>query len=99
MIDPIIATAIFLLICGIATCLIVYTCLMYRKKKIKTNKKETNLRRQIENILAIITVIIYLGISFITMAWYITWIIWLVFALVTQIIKLIFILRGDSNEK
>lgn len=99
MIDPIIATAIFLLICGIATCLIVYTCLMYKKKKKEIHQKETSLRKQIENILAIITVIIYLSISFTTMAWHITWIVWLVFALVTQILKLVFMLRGGSNEK
>lgn len=99
MINPIISTAIFLLICGVATYLIVYTCIIYNKKKNEKQKKQDKLRKQIEEILAIITVIIYLIISFATMAWHITWIIWIVYGLTTEILKLIFMLRGDKNEE
>ena len=97
MINPIIASAIFLLICGVATYLIIYTCIIYNKKKEKPKKKD-KLRKQIEEILSIFTVIIYLLISFLTMAWYITWIIWIVYALIIEILKLIFMLRGEKNE-
>ena len=100
MINPIIASAIFLLICGFATFTIVYVCIMYKKKDRKDNKSpEEKLRDQILEIIAIFFTIIYLIISFSTMAWHITWLIWIVFAIIESIIKLIFILRGMKNEK
>ena len=97
--NPIVSSAIFLLICGIATCLIVYTQIMYKKEKTEKEKEKSKLYRQIEDIVAIITTIIYLIISFSTMAWHITWIIWLVYALVMEIVKLIISMKGDQNEE
>lgn len=99
MINPIVASAIFLLICGFATYIIVFNLLKYKKQLTKKEDKENKLRKQIESILSIITLIIYLLISFITMAWHITWIIWIIFGLVSEILKLIFMLRGDGDEK
>ncbi len=95
--DPIIASAIFMGICGLATYIIVYTCMIY-----KTNtKKENNntYKKQINHIITSIFLIIYLLFSFMTMAWHITWIIWIIYALVLEINKLIFMLRGKENEK
>jgi len=97
--NPIASSAIFLLICGIATCLIVYTPIMYKKEKTEKEKEKSKLYKQIEDIVAIITTIIYLIISFSTMAWHITWIIWLVYALVMEIVKLIISMKGDQNEE
>ena len=97
--NPIVSSAIFLLICGIATCLIVYTQIMYKKEKTEKEKEKSKLYKQIEDIVAIITTIIYLIISFSTMAWHITWIIWLVYALVMEIVKLIISMKGDQNEE
>ena len=100
MMNPIVASAIFLLICGFATFTIVYVCIMYKKKDRKDNKSpEEKLRDQISEIFAIFFTIIYLIISFATMAWHITWLIWIVYAIIDRIIKLIFILRGMKNEK
>lgn len=99
MINPIVSSAIFILICGFATYLIVYTCIIYRKKKSKKEEKQNKLFKQIEEIISIFTVLIYLTISFLTMAWHITWLIWIVYALIIEIIKLIFSLRGDRFEK
>lgn len=96
--NPIIASALFLFICSIATCIIIYSKIMYKKEKKKELKKEDRLYKQIEDILGLITVIIYLVISFITMAWHITWFIWLIYALIMEIIKLIISLRGDDDE-
>ena len=96
--DPVIASGIFLLICGIATCIIVYTQIMFKKTPTEKEVKEKKLFKQIEDIAAIITVIIYLLISFITGAWHITWIIWIIYALVIEIIKLVLSLRGDKDE-
>lgn len=101
-IDPIISSAIFLLICGIATCLIIYTCIVYKKdkKEIEEEEREKNtVQKQISEVLAMIVLIIYLLISFVTMAWHIAWILWVVYGLVEEIIKLIFMLRRNKNEK
>lgn len=96
--NPIVGSAIFILICGISTCILIYSRMMYKKEK-KEEQVKNKLYKQIEDILGIITVIIYLGISFITLAWHITWMIWLIYALVLEIIKLAISLRGEENEK
>ena len=96
--NPIVGSAIFILICGISTCILIYSRMMYKKEK-KEEQVKNKLYKQIEDILGIITVIIYLGISFITLAWHITWMIWLIYALVLEIIKLVISLRGEENEK
>lgn len=97
-INPVVGSAIFLLICGIATCILIYTRIMFKKEKTEEQKKKDKLYKQIEDISGLITVIIYLGISFVTMAWHITWFIWLIYALIMEIVKLIISLRGDYNE-
>lgn len=97
-INPILASAIFLIICGIATYLIIYSCIIYKNKKTEESS-ETKLLKQIQNIIGCFTLIIYLLISFITMAWHITWILWIVAGLIEEIVKLIFMLKGDKNEK
>lgn len=97
ILNPILASGIFLLICGVATAVIVYVCMVYKTKKDKP--KVNPLVKQITDIVSIIVLIIYLIISFITMAWAITWILWIAYALIEEIIKLIFMLKGDYYEK
>ena len=63
-------------------------------KKEKTIKNK--LQKQIEEIITSITLIIYLIVSFITMAWHITWILWIINVLICEIVKLIFILKGEK---
>ena len=71
--------------------------------EIEENIKDVNERNKTEalviEIFAMLFLIVYLFVSFITMAWHITWILWLVFALVELIIKLIFSMKGEKNEK
>ena len=71
--------------------------------EIEENIKDVNGRNKTEalviEIFAMLFLIVYLFVSFITMAWHITWILWLVFALVELIIKLIFSMKGEKNEK
>ena len=50
-------------------------------------------------IVAILFLIIYLLVSFITMAWHVTWILWIVFILVELIVKLIFSMKGEKDGK
>ena len=97
--NPVVAYAIFLFICGLSTGIIIYVCIKY--KKIKNSKETANdkLRNQISNVVAIIFTIIYLIISFKTMAWHLTWIIWIIFGLFEEILKLIFMLRSYKDEK
>lgn len=97
--NPIVSSAIFLLICGLGTYVIIYTSMVYKKKEKEKEQPKNRQLKQIEDILALITVIIYLGISFTTYAWHITWIIWLVYALVMEIIKLLYSLKEKTNEK
>lgn len=97
-INPIVSSAIFLLICGISTYIIVYTCIVYKGEK-KKKDESSKLQKQINEVIAMIFLIIYLLVSFITMAWHITWILWIVYGLIEEIVKLVFMLRGNKNEK
>lgn len=97
--NPIISSAIFLLICGLATFIIVYVCMVYKTKEKKCDTYEEALIKKINNIISLIVLVIYLFISFTTMAWHITWIIWIIYGLIEEVVKLIFMLRGINNEK
>ncbi len=99
--NPVLAAAIFILICGLATYKIIYTCMVYKKEKEseENTDEENSIIKRINNIIDIICVTIYLLISFVTMAWHITWIIFIISALIKEIVKLIFELKGDNNEK
>lgn len=96
LLNPIVASAIFLAISGLATGIIVYVCLVYKEPKKEKIDKENPLVKQINEVISIIVLIIYLLISFITMAWHITWILWIVYALIEEIVKLIFALKGEK---
>lgn len=99
--NDIIGVSGFLTICGVATSLIVYQGIVYSKKE-KELKIETPRQRKtkiITETVAIIFLVVYLLISFTTFAWHITWIIWVIYAAVENIIKLLFELGGeDSGE-
>lgn len=98
--NPILAAAIFILLCGLATYKIIYTCMVYKKDKIETEKEETNSRmKSINKIIDIFALIIYLFVSFTTMAWYITWIIFIIAELVKEIVKLLIDIKGEKNEE
>lgn len=63
---------------------------------IGAESKEEALATQI---VATLFLVIYLLTSFLTGAWHITWILWIVCILVELIIKLIFSMKGEKNEK
>lgn len=97
--DPLLSSAGFLLICGFSTFILVYTCIVYKKKKEREIDKRSKLEKQIDSILAMIILVIYLVLSFGTMAWHITWILWVVYGLILEIVKLLFLLRGMDHEE
>ena len=99
-----ISVPVFLLIIAAGVCIIVYNYAGTSKKKDKEEKKDKTIQQKtfeaIKGIIAIIVLIIYLGISFLTGMWYITWIIWPIFAVIIRIVELCFLLKGDdvSND-
>lgn len=100
-IDPIVASAGFLLICAFATFVIVYGCLVYKKSNFISSekKRKSPIERALYSIVSLLFVCIYLYISFTTMSWHITWIIWLIYSIVIEVIRLIFMLRrGEEHE-
>ena len=105
---PVIGLLILLVISAIATGIIVYsnmsTPLEYKDFNEETKKEFRNLdskhNRLLKNILSIYwtaITFIYLAISFITMAWGITWLIWILAGVFESIIKTVFEMRyGDE---
>lgn len=99
-IDEGLMVSVFMLICAIATILIIYNSIANSSQKKKESEKEKKYNKKLRDIIPIVSIsfiIIYLLISFITFAWHITWIIWLVYSLVIAILKLIFS-EDDKNE-
>ncbi len=97
--NPIVSSAAFILICSVATYLIIYANMVFKTEKARHREEKPRVARIIESILSMITVCIYMYISFATGAWHITWIIWVIFAIVMEIVKLIFCLRGEYYEE
>ena len=100
---PIVGLSIMLTLSALATGLLVYNGIYYSKEshEEKSTKKNT-ICKQVIGIVDTIFVIIYLVVSFATMAWHITWILFLILGVVDEIIKLIFNLKEvdkeDTNE-
>lgn len=90
----------FLFICAIATCIVVYYgCNLPKKEELeKQLTQKEKIRNSVIEITLIIFCCLYFIISFITMAWNVTWIMWLIYAVVEQIIKITFELRGEKDE-
>lgn len=101
--------SIFLVIAAIPTCLLTYYYISVgnQKRLIKEQVKtinvsaEDNLKikkyKEIDDIVALLFLIIYLFISFVTGGWYITWILWIVYSIVLKIIHII--LNAREEEK
>ena len=100
-INPIVSSAIFLLIIAVGVGVIIFSSMVFKEENQEQQPltKEQKIQKQISEITAAAVLVIYLLISFLTGAWHITWILWVVYAIIKQIIKLIFILKGDGNEE
>ena len=97
--SPILGVCLFFIMIAVATGIIVYNAISHEKEKKKISKQEKT-RKQINEIVGIIIVIIYFVVSFTTMAWHITWVIFIINGLIEEIIKLIFMLKeGEDNEE
>jgi transcriptional regulator with XRE-family HTH domain len=98
--NPIIATAIFLILIGWSTTRMIKHYMSIPKfEKTVEEKKEKNLIRQINEVITLLCVVIYFIVSFITFAWHITWIIFIISGLLCQAAKLIFMLKGEEKDE
>lgn len=102
--QPIIGVCLFFTIIAVATGIIIYSGIVYSKEKThepktKEQKKKDTVLRQLTDIIGIIGIIVYLLLSFLTGAWHLTWIIFIVIALVNAIVKLIYGLVVKEKEE
>lgn len=102
--SPIVGVCVFFIVIAVATGLLIYIEMTKpftnEKKKEKVLTREDKLYKRITSVLALFVLAIYLIVSFLTMAWGVTWILWIVYALLTEIIKLGFSLKGvDIHEE
>lgn len=98
--NPIIASAVFLLLIGWATARIIKNYMSIPKfEKTKAEKKQDKIQKQINGIVSSICVAIYFIVSFITLAWHITWIIFVIDGLICQVIRLIFMLKEVEEDE
>lgn len=87
----------FFVIIATATVLVVFGAMSKARQQInKLVTKEHRLYKQITTILSGITLILYMLISFLTKAWQITWLMWVIYGIVCEIVKLIFTLKGNE---
>ena len=93
---PEIGVGIFFTIIAIATGLIVYTAINYSEKKEKKETKKDKTVKQICEIIDMLGLVIYFIISFTTMAWHITWVIFLIVGLLEAIVKLLFNVKEEE---
>lgn len=98
--NPIVASALFLVMIAWATARIIKHFMSVPKfEKTEEDKKEDSVLKQINGIIGAICTVIYFIVSFATMAWHITWIIFIIDGLICQIIKLIFMLKGEKADE
>ena len=97
--QPIIGVSIFFVLIALGTGLLIYNGIYYKKEsKDEPNKKQRNIIKQVTDIVDAVGLLIYLAVSFMTFAWHITWIIFIIIGIVNQIIKLIFSLKYNDPE-
>lgn len=87
--------SIFLLICAIPTCLLIFYFVSVSKND-KEGKKENEAYKKYDELVSIFFTIIYLIMSFVTKAWHLTWILWVVYALVIEIIHIFLKMKEEQ---
>lgn len=90
---------IFLFLCGISTTYLIYKLMSLPRDEDRKKRKENSKYKIFENIISSLFCFIYFLISFITMRWDITWMIWILYAIVIEIIHLLFELGVFKYEE
>lgn len=94
-----IVVSLFLILCGAATSIIIFACMTRPGKREKRVKTKNPILKGIIGIVTLIFACIYLLVSFFTMDWHITWIIWIIYSLIVRIIQLVFYLKEVNDEE
>ena len=96
--QPIIGISLFFVLVAIATGLIIYNSIYYEEKsKEEVSTKQNTLIKQVTSIIDTIGLIIYFVVSFVTNAWHITWVIFIIVGLINKIAKLLFCLKENDS--
>lgn len=98
--NPVVVGCTFLILIGWGVTRIVKHYMSVPKfEKTKEEEKQDKIVKQINDIIGGIGVAIYFIVSFVTMAWHITWVIFIIIGMVEQIVKLIFTLKEDDENE
>ena len=98
--NPVVVGCTFLLIIALGVTRIIKHYMSVPKfEKTKQEAKKDKIIKQINDIIGGIGVTIYFIVSFITMAWHITWVIFIIMGMIEQIVKLIFMLKEDDKDE
>lgn len=98
--QPILGVALFFTLVAIATGILIYNGIYYSKESKEPKEvKDNTILKQITSIIGTIGLIVYLLVSFLTMAWHITWIIFIIVGLVNEIVKLIYTVSHDKGSE
>ena len=98
-IDASISIGLLLLACAYATARIIKGCMSMPKQENVINEKKEILK-SIKCIIWCLITAFYIILSFATMAWHITWVIFIIGAVITEIAILCLLLKeGENNEK
>lgn len=98
--NPVVVGCTFLVLIGWGVTRIVKHYMSVPKfEKTKEEEKQDKVVKQITDIIGGLGVVIYFIVSFITMAWHITWVIFIIIGMIEQIVKLIFMLKEDNEDE
>lgn len=99
-VEEVVALAIFLCACGWATARIIKHFMSVPKfEKTKKEKEENEIKKTVNSIVWCLCVTVYFILSFATMAWQVTWIIFIIGAVIEQIVNLSFMLKNEKKEE
>lgn len=99
-VDPVIATAIFLIVVGFASARLVrHYMSMPKFEETKEEAKEKEIVKQMNGIIGTFCTVLYFIVSFTTMAWHVTWIIFVIEGLLCHVVKLLFMLKEEKSDE
>lgn len=98
--DPVIATAMFLVAIGFASARLVrHYMSMPKFEETKEEAKEKEIVKQMNGIIGTFCTVLYFIVSFTTMAWHVTWIIFVIEGLLCHVVKLLFMLKEEKSDE
>ncbi len=98
--DPILVSSVFLLIIGFATARIIKHYMSIPKfEETKEEHKQNQIMKEINGVIGAICTVLYFVISFTTMAWHVTWVIFIIDGLLCQVVKLFFMLKEEKIDE